>query len=502
MLMRGKVAMFRIWRFGNLKKILKHFPIRRRCAPFLLCVFALATFVLAGCSALQAEDIALGTAAAETLVAHMTQSVRMTSVAGTLAPIPITGATETPVPTEVPTTTSEPVSTSTPLPSATPIPTAVSCQDEASLVRHVTIEEYEDLRPGAEFEKVWRVRNEGTCTWGSGYAIVFSGGDQMGGPDRKALGESVEPGDTVDIEINMESPSAVGAYRGDWLLESPSGSAFGVGDDDQVPLQVAIIVGPSDMTAEGGWQGEYFDNGSLNGRPRLKRIDAVIDFKWLLRAPASGFPPDQFSIRWTGEPRFEQGSYRFRLRADDSVRLWVDDELLIDSWGQNDVRWEGATIALAKARHEIRLEYRDRLGTSRVRLDWREVEDPTFDDWKGEYYGNIRLRGDPLLVRNDTEVDFDWGTSPPAVGVPKDDFSVRWEQTIDFSAGTYIFKARADGGIRVFVDDDLVLDEWHRSAGETVYEESVVLSGAHEIVVEYFDRGRDALARFWWESAP
>jgi hypothetical protein len=181
------------------------------------------------------------------------------------------------------------------------------------------------------------------------------------------------------------------------------------------------------------------------------------------------------------------------------VRLWVDGEQLIDSWGRNDVRWEGVTMALAEGRHKIKVEYRDRVGTSRIRLDWHEIEDPVFQDWKAEYYGNIHLSGDSLLIRSDPSVDFDWGASAPAVGVPADDFSVRWTQEIHFSSGTYIFRAKADGGIRVFVDDNLVLNEWHRSDGETLYEETVALSGDHELVVEYFDRGRDALARFWWE---
>ncbi len=457
-------------------------------------------FLLGACGATGGNQNSLGTAAAETIVAQMTQMARMTSVAGTLAPIPVTGATETPVATAMPTET--PLPTATPLPSNTPVPTAPACQDEAAFVRDVSVPPYSDFKPGAEIKKVWRIKNDGSCTWGADYALVFSEGDQMDGPDRQPFPESVAPGGTVDLEVKLKAPSQTGIYVGEWLLSGEAGGAFGLGSKGQTPLVVSIVVGPNDMTAPGGWQGEYFGNANLNGAPGLKRRDAVIDFKWLRGAPAPGLPDNRFSVRWTGSPEFKRGSYHFRVKADDGVRLWVDDILLIDSWERSDIRWEGATVALAAGAHKVKLEYMDQLGTARVYLDWERVENPEFTDWKGRYYGNSQLKGDPVLIRNDASIDFDWGKHSPAVGVPQNDFSVRWTRTVDFAAGTYLFKAQANGGIRVAVDGDLVIDEWHPSDGSTVYEQSVDLSGSHDLAVEYFNRGKRSSAKFWWEPAP
>jgi hypothetical protein len=467
---------------------------------FLAAALILTGFVLGGCGAIGGNQNSLGTAAAETIVAQMTQMARMTSVAGTLAPIPVTGATETPVPTAMP--TEPPAPTATPLPSNTPVPTIPACQDVAAFVRDVSVSPYDNFKPGAEINKVWRITNDGSCTWDTGYALVFSDGDQMDGPDRQTFRENVAPGKTVDLELDLQAPSRSGVYVGEWLLRNAAGTLFGLGSKGQTPLVVSIVVGPNDMTAPGGWQGEYFGNPNLNGAPALKRRDAVIDFKWLRDAPAPGLPKNRFSVRWTGSPEFKQGSYHFRVKADDGVRLWVDDVRLIDSWGMSDIRWEGATVALAAGEHEVKLEYKDDQGTARVYLDWERVDNPEFTDWKGRYYANSKLNGDPVLIRNDVSIDFDWGKKSPAVGVPQEDFSVRWTRRVDFAGGTYVFKAQANGGIRVKVDGDLVIDEWHPSDGSTVYEKSVDLSGSHDLTVEYFNRGKRSLAKFWWEPAP
>ena len=73
------------------------------------------------------------------------------------------------------------------------------------------------------------------------------------------------------------------------------------------------------------WKGEYWPNADLSGAPSLTRNDARIDFEWGPKAPASGVPSDRFSVGWTRAVTFPGGIYRFSLRADDGVRLWIDD---------------------------------------------------------------------------------------------------------------------------------------------------------------------------------
>ena len=55
--------------------------------------------------------------------------------------------------------------------------------------------------------------------------------------------------------------------------------------------------------------------------------------------------------------------------------------------------------------------------------------------WRGEYFANLWLTGDPALVRNDPEINFTWGPGAPASGFPADNFSVRWTRTATFEEG-------------------------------------------------------------------
>jgi hypothetical protein len=122
----------------------------------------------------------------------------------------------------------------------------------------------------------------------------------------------------------------------------------------------------------------------------------------------------------------------------------------------------------------------------------------SFPDWKGQYYANRDLSGSPVLVRNDVDVNFNWGDGSPAPGVPADNFSVRWTRTVDFDSGVYRFLARADDGIRVYVSGDLIIDQWHNGNGEQQYSADQTLTGPHPIVVEYYEATGNALVSFTW----
>jgi hypothetical protein len=147
------------------------------------------------------------------------------------------------------------------------------------------------------------------------------------------------------------------------------------------------------------------------------------------------------------------------------------------------------------------VEYYEQSGQSGIRFWWDELSPSSFPDWQGRYWSNRSLAGRPLFVRNDRAIDFNWGNGSPAPGFPASDFSVRWSRQVDFPAGNYRFYARADDGIRVFLDDNLALDEWHQSDGQTTYTFDRQLNGRHTLVVEYYESAGAALARFWWEQA-
>ena len=119
-------------------------------------------------------------------------------------------------------------------------------------------------------------------------------------------------------------------------------------------------------------KGEYFDNPSLEGAPKLVRNDARVDFLWTLSGPAPGIPLDWFSARWTGAFRVPTGGLRrLGVAGNDGYRLYLDDRLLIDNWRKQSVGERLAPVGLAPGgTHRIRLEYHETGGQARLRLVW------------------------------------------------------------------------------------------------------------------------------------
>lgn len=126
---------------------------------------------------------------------------------------------------------------------------------------------------------------------------------------------------------------------------------------------------------------------------------------------------------------------------------------------------------------------------------------PPTGRWRGEYYDNASLLGQPVLVREDATIDFNWFLDSPGPGIPADNFSVRWTGIFEFSqAGDYRFFAGVDDGVRLYLDGWLVIDAW----GEFqpidyfgTFED--VQAGLHTIVVEYVESGGHARAKVWYE---
>jgi mannan endo-1,4-beta-mannosidase len=79
--------------------------------------------------------------------------------------------------------------------------------------------------------------------------------------------------------------------------------------------------------------------------------------------------------------------------------------------------------------------------------------------WQATYWNNQTLSGSPALVRSETDINYDWGRASPAPSVNADRFSVRWTRYIDLTPETYRFTAAGDDGIRVWVDNVLIINQ-------------------------------------------
>ncbi|MBN1400457.1 MAG: hypothetical protein JXA74_06450 [Anaerolineae bacterium] len=245
------------------------------------------------------------------------------------------------------------------------------------------------------------------------------------------------------------------------------------------------------------WRGAYYDNVELRGAPVRARSEDEIDFDWGTGRPFLGFPRDYFSVRWTRRLYFTEGAYRFRAHVDDGVRIWVDDAPVIDEWRRGAVTAFEGYIWLDEGEHNVRVEYFEDTSEAVIEVDWERLID--LDRWIGVYYANPDLEGAPVLVRADDKLSFDWGQGSPDERLPVDGFSARWTRTAYFSEGRHRFRVRADDGVRLYVDDVLLIDEWHESPG-TTYERSIDLdASSYRITVEYYERGVGARLKVEWE---
>lgn len=103
------------------------------------------------------------------------------------------------------------------------------------------------------------------------------------------------------------------------------------------------------------------------------------------------------------------------------------------------------------------------------------------------------------MARDEAEINHDFGLGSPDPRIPADDFSARWMASIQLMAGTYRFTAETDDGVRLYIDNVLVIDQWREQA-RTAHSVDVVLAGGtHSIRMEYFDHLGFAFARLSWE---
>ncbi len=136
----------------------------------------------------------------------------------------------TTAPTSIP-PTSQPASTATaPTAAATP-----GCTNNSAFVADVTVPDGTPLAPGQAFNKIWRMRNNGTCAWGAGYQLVFVSGEAMAATTAIAA-PFTAPGAMADLLVAMTAPSTAGTHAGQWKLKGPSGTLFGA------PVTVSINV--------------------------------------------------------------------------------------------------------------------------------------------------------------------------------------------------------------------------------------------------------------------
>lgn len=226
----------------------------------------------------QPDQALIETFSAQTLAARQTQQADV----------------DDPAPTVTPTDTPEPVETEEPNPTPTHDPREDEDCLRAGFIADITIEDRTTLSDGQPFTKVWRLENAGTCAWTTDYQVVFSSGSQMSAPAASTLPHLVQPGETVDISLDMVAPETSGNFTGYWLLVDDGGQVFGIGEDADAPFWVRVQVLEEDVRVvynfaenycEAGWESSVEEDISCPSEEDL----------------------DQGFVQFTDQPQLEDG---------------------------------------------------------------------------------------------------------------------------------------------------------------------------------------------------
>ncbi|MFC6082717.1 alpha-L-fucosidase [Sphaerisporangium aureirubrum] len=136
---------------------------------------------------------------------------------------------------------------------------------------------------------------------------------------------------------------------------------------------------PTAAGSGSGLKAEFWNNTTFTGTPAVTRTDPTVNYAWRFSgSPAPAIGADSFSGRWTGsiEPRYSE-RYTFTTASDDTVRLWIDGQLVIDNTTPHTAAVDQGSVTLvAGRRYDIRLEQTERGSEAFMKLAWAGPSTP------------------------------------------------------------------------------------------------------------------------------
>jgi uncharacterized repeat protein (TIGR03806 family) len=129
---------------------------------------------------------------------------------------------------------------------------------------------------------------------------------------------------------------------------------------------------------------------------------------------------------------------------------------------------------------------------------------------QGAYWSNVTsvaftnsgFSVQPTLVRTDSIVNFNWTGTPPAPSIGLTNFAVRWIGSVqpEYSE-TYTFLTDTDSGVRLFVNGQLLINEWVNQPA-TFWSNSITLTAQqrYNIEMDFFNQTGGAVAQLYWSS--
>jgi formylglycine-generating enzyme required for sulfatase activity len=293
------------------------------------------------------------------------------------------------------------------------------------------------------------------------------------------------------------------------------------------PHRVQPVWQPRPATADGHgllaviYEGEDFDS------PQKERIDPIVDWMWGYGPPDRDFRNDDFSVRWTGWLKAPTpGTYELTVIAGNGMRVWLDDQQIIDAWSGQFLRPVSVKTDLTAKPQALRVDYHAAKGSALASLRWTlpdsnlMVPIPTqalFYDREVAEQAKVELTPEPPLIlstedrppngllaelfrgntfeqlvtsRVDRRVDWFWGNGPPHPGMPASWYSIRWTGTLrPPKPGEYTLIIVSDDAARLFLDGNLLIDDFRRHGLSRRGRKLFLEDRPHELKYEYYSEG-------------
>ncbi|MBE2184363.1 MAG: SH3 domain-containing protein [Anaerolineae bacterium] len=260
------------------------------------------------------------------------------------------------------------------------------------------------------------------------------------------------------------------------------------------------------------WTGQYYNNPTLSDPIALQRTDTAVAFNWGLGSPAEGVNADFFSVRWAQDVHLPAGTYRFFALADDNIRVTFNfHQTVIDTFDSGVVgQLVTADIVVPVSdSYHIQVDYVEETGDAYAFVSYANAAtnpQPNFtpplpnpqlvNPWTVQYFANTALSGDPTAILSVSTPNHNWGTGQPVGSIPADNWSARFTSVQTLAAGTYTASLHMDDGARLFVNGQLLINQFGAATGQTYNATFNLPAGSNTFQIDFVEFGGNAFLEF------
>lgn len=173
----------------------------------------------------------------------------------------------------------------------------------------------------------------------------------------------------ADNSLGATTPISITGYNPS-PTPTPTPTATPTPNPTITPTPNPTVVPTPTPTPATMFKGEYFNNKNFYGVPALTRDDIAINFIWGYGSPDILINKDKYSVRWTKVDSFVGGDYKFTIRTDDGVRIYLDGIRIYSNWRDHSATTKYQTFAINPGIHTVKVEYYENSGKAEAAVSW------------------------------------------------------------------------------------------------------------------------------------